>query len=131
MAFTEDERRAPLRALLAEAGSAQARAPEQAQGPGEGGAGASGGEPMEALTGTQLRDRLIAANPLDRDWIARVNQVSAALRMCLRFRCAAFCGRSPGLEAGLAKSFRNLPPKVVTSDYVTGFPCEMSVTARR
>ena len=58
--YTEDERRAPLRALLA------AALPDQ---------DAAVNEEVAALSGTQLRDRLIAHNPLDRDWIARTNQV--------------------------------------------------------
>ena len=32
-------------------------------------------EEVAALSGTQLRDRLIALDPLERGWIARVNQV--------------------------------------------------------
>ncbi|KAK9839195.1 hypothetical protein WJX81_000695 [Elliptochloris bilobata] len=88
--YTEDERRAPLRALLAEAAPdpmpdpAPGPATDQARGAGEAGAGAGGGggggsygAPIEELSGTQLRDRLIAVNPLDRDWIARVNQADA------------------------------------------------------
>ncbi len=85
MSFTEDERRAPLRTLLAEAPPDQAPAatPTRAHGSGEagasggggGGGGAGAGEPVEELSGTQLRDRLIARDPLDAGWIARVNQV--------------------------------------------------------
>jgi len=80
VSFTEDERRAPLRALLAEAppDAAPAAAPTRAHGSGEAGArggGGAAGEPVEELSGTQLRDRLIARDPLDAGWIARVNQV--------------------------------------------------------
>ena len=58
--WSEDERRAPLRALLA------AALPDQ---------DAATNADVAALSGTALRDRLIAHAPLDRDWIARVNQV--------------------------------------------------------
>ena len=58
--YTEDERRAPLRALLAEA------RPDQDAGV---------NEEVAGMSGTQLRDRLIALDPLERGWIARVNQV--------------------------------------------------------
>jgi len=84
VSFTEDERRAPLRALLAEAppDAAPAAPPTRAHRSGEagasgggGGGGAAAGEPVEELSGTQLRDRLIARDPLDAGWIARVNQV--------------------------------------------------------
>ena len=94
--YSEDERRAPLRALLADAGPRPLPGPrarprvDQAQGPGEagasgggGGGGGGDGAPLEELSGTQLRDRLIAANPLDRAWIARVNQVPLR-RTCLK-----------------------------------------------
>lgn len=58
--YTEDERREPLRQLLKEA------MPDQDA--------ATNGE-VAALSGTELRDRLIAHNPLDKDWIARINEV--------------------------------------------------------
>ena len=98
-AYSEDERRAPLRALLADAaprplpGPAPGPASDQAdQGPGEagasgggGGGGGGDGTPVEELSGTQLRDRLVAANPLDHNWIARVNQVPANSLACCQF----------------------------------------------
>ena len=59
--YTEDERREPLRELLREA------LPDQ---------DASTNEEVASLSGTQLRDRLIAHQPLDTDWIKRTNQVS-------------------------------------------------------
>ncbi len=59
--YTEDERREPLRDLLCQA------LPDQ---------DASSNEEVAALSGTQLRDRLIAHEPLDTDWIKRVNQAS-------------------------------------------------------
>ena len=59
--YTEDERREPLRDLLCQA------LPDQ---------DASTNEEVAALSGTQLRDRLIAHEPLDTDWIKRVNQAS-------------------------------------------------------
>ena len=43
---------------------------------------------MEELSGTQLRDRLLAHNPLDRDWIARINQVTALVCKFLPFYMA-------------------------------------------
>ena len=61
--YSEDERREPFRELLREA------LPDQ---------DAATNEEVASLSGTQLRDRLIAHKPLDRDWIARVNQVIAA-----------------------------------------------------
>ena len=57
--YSEDERREPLRELLREA------LPEQ---------DAATNEEVAALSGTQLRDRLIAHSPLDTQWIKRVNQ---------------------------------------------------------
>ena len=63
--YSEDERREPFRQLLREA------LPDQ---------DAATNEEVASLSGTQLRDRLIAHKPLDRDWIARVNQVTAAER---------------------------------------------------
>ena len=30
---------------------------------------------LEALTWTELRDELLAHSPLDRDWVASINQV--------------------------------------------------------
>ena len=57
--YSKDERREPLRELLREA------LPEQ---------DAATNEEMAALSGTQLRDRLIAHRPLDTPWIKRVNQ---------------------------------------------------------
>ena len=55
----------------------QARSPDEAStSGGDGGGGGGEGEPVEELSGTQLRDRLIAHNPLDRKWIARINQVT-------------------------------------------------------
>ncbi len=30
---------------------------------------------LEALTNTELRDELLAHSPLDRDWVAAINQV--------------------------------------------------------
>lgn len=57
--YSEDERREPLRELLREA------LPEQ---------DAATNEEVAALSGTQLRDRLIAHKPLDTPWIKRVNQ---------------------------------------------------------
>lgn len=59
--YTEDERREPLRELLRQA------LPDQ---------DASSNEEVASLSGTQLRDRLIAHQPLDTDWIKRINQVS-------------------------------------------------------
>ncbi len=59
--YTEDEKREPLRELLRQA------LPDQ---------DASSNEEVASLSGTQLRDRLIAHQPLDTDWIKRVNQVS-------------------------------------------------------
>ena len=59
--YTEDERREPLRELLRQA------LPDQ---------DSSAKEEVASLTGTQLRDRLIAHQPLDTDWIKRVDQVS-------------------------------------------------------
>ena len=61
--FTDDERREPLRELLREA------LPDQ---------DASTSEEVASLSGTQLRDRLIAHQPLDTEWIKRINQVSTA-----------------------------------------------------
>ena len=63
--YSEDERREPFRELLREA------LPDQ---------DAATNEEVASLSGTQLRDRLIAHNPLDRDWIAQVNQVIAVDR---------------------------------------------------
>ncbi len=62
MTYTEDERREPLRQLLKEA------MPDQ---------DAATSAEVADLSGTQLRDRLIAHNPLDKDWIARINEVQA------------------------------------------------------
>ena len=59
--YTEDAKREPLRELLRQA------LPDQ---------DASSNEEVASLSGTQLRDRLIAHQPLDTDWIKRVNQVS-------------------------------------------------------
>lgn len=67
MTYTEDERREPLRQLLKEA------LPNQ---------DAASNQEVATLSGTQLRDRLIAHNPLDKDWIARINEVQA---LCLYF----------------------------------------------
>lgn len=58
--YTNDEKLEPLRHLLREA------LPDQDH---------STSEEVAALSNTQLRDRLIAHKPLDRDWIARINQV--------------------------------------------------------
>lgn len=63
--FTEDDKLAALRGLLKEA------LPDQ---------DASVSDEVAALSSTQLRDRLIAHNPLDKDWIVRINQVRA---LCL------------------------------------------------
>ena len=63
-AYSEDERREPFRELL------RGALPDQ---------DASTNEEVASLSGTQLRDRLIAHKPLDRDWIAQVNQVIAAI----------------------------------------------------
>jgi hypothetical protein len=57
--YSEDERREPLRELLRKA------LPEQ---------DTATNEEVAALSGTQLRDRLIAYSPLDMQWIKRVNQ---------------------------------------------------------
>lgn len=59
--FTEQERSQPFRELLRQA------LPDQE---------ASTNEEVASMSGTQLRDRLIAHQPLDRDWIACVNQAS-------------------------------------------------------
>lgn len=53
---SEDEKLRPLRELLH---------------------GATGTAPAAELSATQLRDELIAANPLDTDWIKRVNAAEA------------------------------------------------------
>lgn len=58
--FTEDDKLAALRGLLKEA------MPDQ---------DAAVNAEVAALSSTQLRDRLIAHNPLDKDWIVRINQV--------------------------------------------------------
>ena len=58
--YTNDEKLEPLRHLLREA------LPDQDH---------STSEEVAGLSNTQLRDRLIAHKPLDRDWIARINQV--------------------------------------------------------
>jgi hypothetical protein len=58
--FTDDEKLGALRGLLKEAKPGQ---------------DAATNEEVAALSATQLRDRLIALNPLNKDWIARINQV--------------------------------------------------------
>lgn len=58
---SEDQALAPLRQLLAAA---------------PGGAAAAGAE-AAGLSATQLRDRLLAAAPLSRDWVAHVNAAEA------------------------------------------------------
>ena len=58
--YARDEKLEPLRHLLREA------LPDQDP---------STSEEVASLSNTQLRDRLIAHKPLDRDWIARINQV--------------------------------------------------------
>lgn len=63
-AYSEEERREPFRELL------RGALPDQ---------DAAINEEVASLSGTQLRDRLIAHKPLDRDWIAQVNQVDAAI----------------------------------------------------
>ncbi|KAK9918259.1 hypothetical protein WJX75_002661 [Coccomyxa subellipsoidea] len=60
--YTNDEKLEPLRHLLREA------LPDQDH---------STSEEVAGLSNTQLRDRLIAHKPLDRDWIARINQADA------------------------------------------------------
>lgn len=54
--FTADEKLGPLRQLLQ---------------------GATGEAPAADLSATQLRDELIKANPLDKEWIKKVNQAEA------------------------------------------------------
>ena len=78
--YSEDERREPFRELLREA------LPDQ---------DAATNEEVASLSGTQLRDRLIAHKPLDRDWIARVNQVTAAERDVVLLHQRPF--RIPGM----------------------------------
>lgn len=72
--YSEDERREPLRELLREA------LPEQ---------DAATNEEVAALSGTQLRDRLIAHSPLDTPWIKRVNQARnpASQQSHYHFQC--------------------------------------------
>jgi hypothetical protein len=77
--WSEDERRAPLRALLAEA------LPDQ---------DAATNAEVAELPGTALRDHLIAHSPLDREWIARVNQVGL-------FACPVLRMPLPGLRVGM------------------------------
>lgn len=78
VAYSDDDRLNPLRELMTEVRQDQ-----------------EGSEEVISLAATQLRDRLIAHNPLDRDWIARVNQVqessSGAFPMANHGRdCAEF-----------------------------------------
>lgn len=56
---SEDERLAPLRALL----SSRAEAPPA--------------EEVQALSATQLRDALLALGPLDCEWVKKVNAAEA------------------------------------------------------
>lgn len=49
---------------------------------------------IESLSATQLRDALLVLNPLDRDWVARVNQAEAAFWQ----RCVAL-GEGPRVHA--------------------------------
>ncbi|EIE19735.1 L-galactono-1,4-lactone dehydrogenase-like protein [Coccomyxa subellipsoidea C-169] len=60
--YARDEKLEPLRHLLREA------LPDKDP---------STSEEVASLSNTQLRDRLIAHKPLDRDWIARINQAEA------------------------------------------------------
>lgn len=62
--YSEEQRLAPLRALLQQ--SAGKKAPAAA------GAAGSAGEGVEGLSATQLRDRLLALAPLDKNWVAKV-----------------------------------------------------------
>ena len=55
-AFSDDEKLGPLRELLQSA---------------------TGAAPARELSATQLRDELIAARPLDTDWIKQVNRAEA------------------------------------------------------
>lgn len=64
---------APLRALLRERGAA--------------GAGAAAADSVDALTATELRDALLALDPLDPKWVARVNGAEAEYWK----RCAVAC----------------------------------------
>ena len=43
------------------------------------------GDQVEALTMTELRDELLVHSPLDRDWVARVNQASARTTLTTSF----------------------------------------------
>lgn len=43
---------------------------------------------LEALTNTELRDELLAHSPLDRDWVAAINQVPSTVVLCAQsLRC--------------------------------------------
>jgi L-galactono-1,4-lactone dehydrogenase len=58
--YSRDEQLAPLRQLLASSAKASA-----------------GVGDVSELTATQLRDQLLVVNPLDKDWVAKVNQAEA------------------------------------------------------
>ena len=94
--YSEDERREPFRQLLREA------LPDQ---------DAATNEEVASLSGTQLRDRLIAHKPLDRDWIARVNQVTAAERDLALLHQRPF--RIPGMGLVLHSKVHQLSKEFV------------------
>lgn len=63
--FSEEQRLAPLRSLLASRLAADAAAPPLPE------------AELLSLSATQLRDRLLALGPLDADWVKRVNAAEA------------------------------------------------------
>lgn len=113
--YSEDERREPFRELLREA------LPDQ---------DAATNEEVASLSGTQLRDRLIAHKPLDRDWIARVNQVTAAERDLALLHQRPF--RIPGMglvlhsKALITGVYISFQKSLYTAQYLDGVRQDLS-----